>query len=345
MAEPPQGSALRRAPPFLPGGKVSALFAYHAAGKRSVVAKGAEALASLFERAAVLFDDTPLSARAASGFDPARIALSHKNLIHISVLPFGATGPKAEWKGEEVTLFHAAGEGRLLPNGLSAELFPERPPLKIAGHFAECQGGVAAALAALAALWMGRGQFVDVSIQDAALALSLFSVQRLGDGASEDRRTRSFRYGGVVECADGYVEILTLEERQWQALVALMGHPLWARDPALADPLERGRRGLWINRHLRAFARDKSAAELVTEGQKLGVPIAKYLEPEEILAGTQERGRGLFAPLPIPDFGEALMLAAPFRFGADALAPLSGPPALGADQSVLDAPRQRRKRA
>ena len=33
MAEPPEGSALRRTAPFLPGGKVSALFAYHAVGQ------------------------------------------------------------------------------------------------------------------------------------------------------------------------------------------------------------------------------------------------------------------------------------------------------------------------
>ena len=150
---------------------------------------------------------------------------------------------------------HASGEGILLPNGLSAELFPDRAPLKIYGHFAECQGGVAAALAALAALWMERGQFVDVSVQDAALAVSAFAVQRFGDGVVEHRHTRSFRYGGVIECADGHVEILTLEDRQWQALIALMGRPAWAEDPLFADPLERGRRGTEINRHLRDWAR------------------------------------------------------------------------------------------
>ena len=44
-------------------------------------------------------------------------------------------------------------------------------------------------------------------------------IQRLGDGSVEHRVERSFRFGGVIACADGYVELLTLEQRQWEGLV------------------------------------------------------------------------------------------------------------------------------
>ena len=102
----------------------------------------------------IFIDDTPLADRAALGLDEASIARRHPDLIHVSVLPFGAYGPKAHWKGEEINVQHASGEGNLLPNGLTVELFPERPPVKIYGHFAELQGGIAAALGALSALWV-----------------------------------------------------------------------------------------------------------------------------------------------------------------------------------------------
>ena len=166
-----------------------------------MVYSGEAELDALLEGAAILLDDTPVVERRARGLDRARIAARHRDLVHVAILPFGAEGPKAHWQGDELTLIHASGEGKLLPNGLSAELYPDRPPLKIGGHFAQCQGGVAGALAALAALWMGQGQFVDVSVQDAALAVGAFAVQILGDGVVEHRHTRSFRYGGVVECA------------------------------------------------------------------------------------------------------------------------------------------------
>ena len=78
------------------------------------------------------------------------------------------------------------------------------------------------------------------------LAVGAFAIQRLGDGSIEHRVVRSFRYGGVIPCADGYVELLTLEQRQWHGLVKLLGEPGWAMDPALEDSLERSRQGPMI---------------------------------------------------------------------------------------------------
>jgi len=79
--------------------------------------------------------------------------------------------------------------------------------------------------------------------------------KRWGDGSLEHRKTRSFRYGGVFQAQGGFVELLTLEDRQWNALVQLLGRPPWTQDAALSDPLERSRRGDEINRHIRAWMR------------------------------------------------------------------------------------------
>jgi crotonobetainyl-CoA:carnitine CoA-transferase CaiB-like acyl-CoA transferase len=338
MLEPPDGTPLRGEPPFLDAhAKVSALFAYLAAGMHSFVCDTqteqgrAEAFALLSE-ADIFIDDTPLAERERRGLGQASIAARHPHLVHVSVLPFGATGPKANWKAEEINLLHASGEGNLLPNGLCLELFPERPPVKIYGHFASLQGGAAAALGALSALWVREeagGQFVDISIQDAALAVSAFAVQRFGDGTVEHRTTRSFRYGGVLPCADGYVELLTLEQHQWKALVEFLGRPDWSLDPALGDPLERGRQGTAINARIRSWAKDKRAAAIVERGQALGVPVAKYNTPAEVLADPHERARGLFAPVTIEGVGVCEMLVSPFHFDGKPLTLDSGPPALG----------------
>jgi len=334
MAEDPDGTPLRREPPFI-GEGIGALFAYLAAGKRSAVVAAARELHALLAGADILLDDTPVADRAALGLDPEAVRGRHPRLVHVSVLPFGAVGPKAAWRGEEVNLIHASGEGYLLPNGLAAELFPDRPPLKVHGHFACWQAGVAAAFGALSALWAGEGQFVDVSVQDAGLAVGAFAIQRLGDGAVEHRATRAFRFGGVLACADGYVELLTLEDRQWQGLVQLMGAPCWAGDPELADPVRRGARGPEINARIRAWAAGQRVADLVARAQALGVPMARYATPAEILEGAHERARGLFAPVALPGLGSVPMLTAPLRFGAAPLPLRGGPPALGADQHLL----------
>jgi len=65
--------------------------------------------------------------RVARNLDQDSVTNRFPALVHVSVLPFGSSGPKAEWDAEEVNLLHAGGEGFLLPNGLSNELFPDRP--------------------------------------------------------------------------------------------------------------------------------------------------------------------------------------------------------------------------
>lgn len=333
LIEPPEGTPLRREPPFLDGG-VSALFAYLAAGASSRVLDPASAeFGALLSESDIFIDDTPMAERAALGLDEATIAARHPQLLHVSVLPFGAHGPKAGWKAEEINVQHASGEGNLLPNGLSVELFPDRAPVKIHGHFAEMQGGIAAALGALAALWVRPelgGQFIDIASQDATLAVGAFAIQRLGDGSIEHRVERSFRYGGVVPCADGYVELLTLEQRQWHGLVELLGKPDWALDPSLEDSLERSRQGGMINGHIRAWAAVRKVEDIVREGQKLGVPLAKYYTPAEVVLDPHEKVRGLFQPVEVPGAGLLDMLVSPFHFDGAPLALRSGPPALGA---------------
>lgn len=354
MVEPPDGSSLRREPPFLPpANAASALFAFLASGKESVVCdvatpSGRAALANLLTTADVFIHDVPIAQRAALQLDEDSLRQNYPDLIDVSVLPFGAHGPKADWQGEEINLIHASGEGFLLPNGLSVELFPDRPPLKVYGHFASYQGGVVAALGALSAL-MSRdhvgAESVDVSVQDAMLAVGAFALQRFGDGSLEHRSTRSFKYGGVLECADGYVELLTLEDRQWRGLLELMGQPHWALDPALSDSLERSRRGEEINADIRAWARTQFVEDLVTRAQALGVPMARYNSPAEVLAGKHERARELFQQVDVPGAGRLPILAAPFHLDGVPLALKAGPPELGAHQQLLKETRHHERPA
>lgn len=322
MLEPPLGSPLRQAAPLLEGTGESALFAYLAVGKHSLVCdlstqEGQGLLARELNHADIFIEDTLVRDRVHFGLLPKSLGQRFPNLVHVSVLPFGATGPKADWDGVELNLVHAGGEGYLLPNGLSHELFPDRPPLKIYGHFGAYQGGTMAAFCALSAWWAlpdQGGQYVDVSVQDAVLAVGAFALQRLGDGSLEHRTTRSFRYGGVFQTLDSYVELLTLEDRQWMSLVQLLGDPEWARDDALRDPLERSRRGNEINTHIRAWMSMHQADDIVMRAQQVGVPIAKYRTPDEVISGEHERSRGLFALATLESGAQTDVLVAPFQF-------------------------------
>ena len=343
--EPPgEGSALRRAGPLLTQEPpATALFHYLNAGKKFVTCdvesgSGRRQLDALLSGAEVFIDDTPVLRRVAFELDPDAVAGRHPRLVFLSVLPFGATGAHADYRGYELNVFHAGGEGYLMPNGLTLETFPDRPPVKIYGHFAELIGGTSAVCAGVAALLVrdaAGGQFVDVSVQDANVAVGCFAIQRLGDGVLENRHGRSFKYGGVLECSDGFVGLLTLEQRQWEGLVKLIGEPEWTHDPAWRDPLERSRRGAEINRHLRAWAKSQRVEDVVSKGQALSVPLAKYNQPADIIDSAQSRARGIFASLELAGFGAVPAFIAPFQLNGAALALTGAAAAPGADNAAI----------
>jgi crotonobetainyl-CoA:carnitine CoA-transferase CaiB-like acyl-CoA transferase len=344
VERPGRGSALRwREPLITSEPQSSVLFHFLNVNKQFVTCdvesvEGQRLLEELMGRADLFLDDTPALRRVALGLDPESVATRNPQIIFLSVLPFGAIGAHADYSADEINVFHAGGEGYLMPNGLTLEMFPDRPPVKIYGHFAEFMGGTSAVCAAVAALLIrdeAGGQFVDVSVQDANLSVGCFAIQRLGDGSLENRHGRSFKYGGVLECSDGYLGVLTLEQRQWEGLVELLGSPPWTQDPVLSDPLERGRRGAEINKHLREWAKTQCIEDLVKKGQALGVPLAKYNEPADILESEQCKARGVFVPLDVPGLGSVPMFTAPFLFDGEALRPARAAAAPGADNCAI----------
>jgi crotonobetainyl-CoA:carnitine CoA-transferase CaiB-like acyl-CoA transferase len=321
---PGEGDALRHeAPQLNEDFGTSAIFAYLNVNKSSVTLDlsttlGRQLLGELLDRASVFIDDTHPSERSDAGIEPEDICGQRPDLIYVSVLPFGTAGAHSEYRAYELNVFHSGGEGYLMPNGLALETFPDRPPVKIYGHFAELNGGTSAVCATLAALLVqseAGGQLVDVSVQDANVALSCFALQQLGEGVLENRHARSFKYGGVLECSDGYVQVLTLEQHQWEGLVKLMGEPAWAQEPALKDPLERSRRGSEINKHIRAWAKSQKVEDLVNRGQAVSVPLAKYAEPSDIFESAQTKERAMFAMLDREADGQVPVLVAPFQSG------------------------------
>ena len=248
--EPPKvGDSSRRRGPFpgdAPHPERSGTFLYLNTGKRSVTLgvddpKGREILAQLAAGAHVFIHDSLPDAAASRGLTCEALSGVNPALIVAAITPFGASGPNAGYAAHDINVFHAGGEGNLLPNGLALDTFPERAPITAGGMMASYQGGLTAAvgvLAAVVAQWeSGAGQSVDSSMQEAQMAIGYLPVQRLeSEGFTETRFSRFFRMGGVMPAADGFVELLTLEARQWDNLVRFLGEPEWATPEKFPRP-------------------------------------------------------------------------------------------------------------
>lgn len=294
IVEPAGGSPLRRLPPFLDGGE-SALFAYLADG--TTVRAAADAPVNELDDVHVVLageDGVPGHWAAALGSS----ATPERGRAVLVCSPYGSTGPKSSWSGSELTLFQAGGEGYLTPSGLSYEQFPDRPPLAAARYVASYQAGLTVALVALGALRLsrvtGRTEYAEVSIQEAQLSLNYMVLSRHVDGTLERRSNRAFSYGGILPCRDGHVELVAIEQHQWDAVRAMLGDPAWAREERFQDGMSRGHHGAEINGHLRAWAAERTTAEVVAAAKEHDVPCGAFVAPQDLPDSPQLQSRGFF---------------------------------------------------
>ena len=322
--EPPKvGDASRRRGPFpgdVPHPERSGTYLYLNTGKRGVTLdlgdpQGRVMLCELASGAHVIIHDSPPVIASARGLDRETLAEVNPSLIVAAITPFGSSGPNASYAASDANVFHAGGEGNLLPNGLALDTFPDRAPIAAGGMMASYQGGLTAAvgiLGAVVAQWAeGTGQSVDCSMQEAQLAIGYLPIQRLeAESFAETRFSRFFRMGGVMPAADGFVELLTLEPRQWEGLSRLLGEPDWASPDKFRDPATHGPA---INENLRQWTAEHTREWLYREGQAHGVPIAPYLTPSEVYSSPQQRERDYFVDVIHPEAGEYDIAGLPLR--------------------------------
>jgi crotonobetainyl-CoA:carnitine CoA-transferase CaiB-like acyl-CoA transferase len=179
--EPPAGSSARGVGPFddsAPEPLRSLYWAAYASCKRGATcALDTEAGRALFLRlvakADFLIESEPPGAMAARGLSHAELRAANPALIHVSITPFGSDGPKAHWADSDLVLWAAGGPLLQAQDG-------DRPPLRISvpqaylHAAADAAGG--ALMAHFARVTTGRGQHVDISVQQSVAQATLSSI-------------------------------------------------------------------------------------------------------------------------------------------------------------------------
>src|ERR1044071_8743875 len=156
-------------------------------------------------------------------------------LIYATIKGFGSYGPHAHFKSYEPV-------AQAMGGAMSVTGFPDNPPTLVLPAIGDSGTGMHMAIGILAALQQrhqtGRGQHVEVSMQDAVVNLirvSLRDHQRNGGvlPRSGNQLGRTVP-GTTYACAPGgpndYVMIL-VQPQMWPALVRVLGRPDLAEDP------------------------------------------------------------------------------------------------------------------
>ncbi len=367
--EPPGGTSSRALGPFWhdqPGPETSLQHWSFNRGKRSVVvdltdAAGREALLDLVAGADVLVESFDPGQLDAMGLSAATLAERNPALVHVSITPFGSSGPKTNWAATDLTI--AASSGQMWLTGDK-----DRPPLRIGIPQAFHHAAAEAASAVLIALYerdhhSGLGQHIDASAQHSLVqasqsmmlshALDATPLTRIAGGVKVGPLTLKLAW----PCKDGHVSVTFL----FGAAIGPFTQNLmnWVHEEGFCDEATRDKN--WIDYAvliftgqepvseyeriadiLTQFFATKTKAELLQASFDRRLLIVPVLTIADVVESPQLADRGYWQDVDQGEVGTVRYPGAISRVEGPAeavLRPLGPPPRLGADtEAVRSAP-------
>jgi len=343
--ESPQGDAARRHGPFAasqPNPEQSALYLYANTSKRGVVLdlhneNGLAKFKRLLEWADVLIDNHAPETLEYVGLGWDALHELNASLVYVSITPYGRTGPRARVRGDELTLIHASGLGNLLPTR-SADI--SRAPVKMGGCQVGYHGAVAAALAALGAIigrkQTGRGQLIDVSLQEVMLNM----VSPMVAGTRYHRTTWSRVPDrppamGRMQTQDGYVILNAFDDHHFQAFRELMGNPKWCAGDEWMSMKYRANHLMDIAPELDAWMLDQQKDDIHHRAARKGIAIGPIATSQDVMNNPQYAARGFFAEVSHPEAGKQRYAGLPFKMSSSLTKVCRPAPLLGQHNDEL----------
>ena len=259
-------------------------------------------------------------------------------LIFATIKGFGTYGPHAHMKSFE-PIAQAMG-GAMCVTGVA-----DGPPTYNWPSIGDSGTGMHMAIAILAAINQrhatGRGQHVEVSMQEAVLNLirvSLREHQRNGVPARTGNQLGKTVPGTTYRCAPGgpndWVYIYA-QPQMWPAVCKVLGRPELEQDPLYKTASDR-----WANRAaLDAIVTEWTSTRTKHEVMKLmgdaGVPSGACQDTSEVLADPHLKARDMIFDLDYPPRGAFKTVGCPLKL-SDSPVSVTRPPMLGEHtESVL----------
>jgi crotonobetainyl-CoA:carnitine CoA-transferase CaiB-like acyl-CoA transferase len=339
--EPPGvGDEARRRGPFLhdtPNPELSGLFLYLNTNKMGVTlnlhsATGRELFKKLIATADILVEDWSPGEMEKLGLNYDVLKEVNPSLIMASITPFGQYGPYRDYKAYYLNTYHASGAGYVLP---AASPNADREPIKGGGYVGECDAGVNASVSILAALYWrragGTGQYIDISKQEAQMALERVNIVRYYELGKNPTRYEINRVRDtLLPCRDGgYVMVVLHPENQWKGLAKALENPEWTNGEKFNTLKARESNFNELRVHLREEAMKYNTAELFHRVQSQGTACAPVCSAEQVFKSPQTQARNFFVELEHPTAGKLMYPGQPYQFSKTAARNGCGAPLLG----------------
>ncbi len=298
--EPPQGDETRLwGPPFDKDG-ISAYFAGINRNKRTIALdlskpEGRDVLMKLLETADVLIDNfkTGTMEKWGIGYHDT-LSKKFPRLVHARVSGFGADGPLGGFPGYDAMV--QASAGLVSVNGS-----PEGGQVRIGVPVVDLSTGMNATIGIMMALYernrSGKGQFVDATLYDSAIALHQphapnYFMAGLTPKLVGNSHASLVPYSNFPTRTRNIV-VGAGNDGQFRKLTQMLGKPELADDPRFKTNKERVAHRAELEAELRELLKDRDANEFSQELMKGGVPSAAVLEVPDVMEHPHTKHRGM----------------------------------------------------
>jgi crotonobetainyl-CoA:carnitine CoA-transferase CaiB-like acyl-CoA transferase len=344
LVEPPHGDPMRRQGPFqndVPHPEGSLSFAAYHNNKRGIVLDlqsetGRETLQQLLRSADVLVEDRPQGYLEQLGLGYARLQSLNPALVVTSISGFGLSGPYRAFKAPNIVAFAMGGLMNLCGH-------PGRPPLVGPCEIAYHLGSVHAAFGTLVAVYnrrgTGRGDHVEVSLQDVLVAdpflriITRYSVT--GEILERSGHSQSTTVAETYKCKDGYARIFCNQPDHWKRLVEWLGNPAELMDPKLEIVQNRHPLRPVIDRMIEARTLSSDTRTFFEEFQSRRLAAAPINSPSRFLEDPQTKHRQYLVEVDHAHLGRHRFPADPYKFSASPTRIERGAPMLGEHQQSV----------
>lgn len=298
--------------------------------------EGKEVLRRLVRGADVVAENYATGVLDQLGFGYEELVKIKPDIIHASVKGFGSWGPYAAYKSFDMI-------GQATGGVLSVTGTPETPPLKPGVTFGDTGAGLHLGMAILAAyverLRTGRGQSVEVSMQDAMFNFmrSALVAHYLTGGFP------AMRYGnrmGLLCPTDlyptkgggpnDYVYMMISTRRMWHALLAVVGRSDLVGDERFEEQRERGNHWDEVHEMISAWTRQHDKHEAMRLLGEAGVPAGAVLDSADLFRDEHLRARDMVATIEHPRRGRMEIPGAAIKMGSSPQTKVVSAPELGA---------------
>ena len=234
------------------------------------------------------------------------------DIIYARLKGFGLTGPWSDYKCYDMVAQSAAGAFSITGES-------DGPPMRPGPTTGDAGTGVQMALAITAAyvqkLSSGKGQFIELSMQE---AMTYYLRTATSGGSFGERPARRSGNGGVPNmtlypCKGGgpndYVYIMAVTEKMWHALCKAIDRP----DLLEGEYSNRYEMRAQIVQEISQWTSDRDKYQAMRELSEAGVPASAVLTTQDLYTNPHLVERGFIHHVNHPAHGEIRLLGWPAK--------------------------------